>query len=301
MLYKPRTKPAELQILSALNTRMTLSTKDRQHFFNLSKGYEGEVKFDALTEKLQCDCYILNDLLLQANNATFQIDTLIITAKTIYIYEVKNHEGEYYYESEKLFKLPQYEIVNPLHQSGRSESLLRQLLLKHKVSLPIEASVVFINPEFTLYQAPLDKPIILPTQVKKHLSQLNSIPSALNEKHKRLADKLCALHIQESPYQKLPSYTYEELRKGIPCLKCHSLSTVVEGHKLECRECCHKEALANTIMRAVKEFMLLFPKHKITTRAIHDWCRIVYSHRRIQKVLNQHFTRVGSNRWIYYK
>lgn len=33
--------------------------------------------FDALTDKLQCDCYILNDLLLNLNDSKFQIDTLI--------------------------------------------------------------------------------------------------------------------------------------------------------------------------------------------------------------------------------
>jgi len=81
MPNKPRTKPVELQILSSLNMRMTLSSKDRQHFFNLKRGYEGEVKFDALTEKLQCDCFILNDLLLQANKTLFQIDSLIITSR----------------------------------------------------------------------------------------------------------------------------------------------------------------------------------------------------------------------------
>ncbi|HLS09369.1 nuclease-related domain-containing protein [Lentibacillus sp.] len=144
------------------------------------------------------------------------------------MFEVKNHEGDYYYEADKVFKLPQYEIVNPLHQLGRSESLLRQLLLKDKVNLPIEAFVIFINPEFTLYQAPLDKSIIFPTQIKKYLSQLNSTLSTLNEKHKQLADRLCALHIEESPYQQLPSYTYGELRKGIICMACDSFSTRTE-------------------------------------------------------------------------
>jgi len=33
----------------------------------------------------------------------FQIDTLLITAKNLYIYEVKNLAGEYYYENEKMY------------------------------------------------------------------------------------------------------------------------------------------------------------------------------------------------------
>ena len=83
MPYKSRTESTELLILRSLNTRITLSDKDKQHYFNLKKGYEGEVMFDSETEKLQCECLILNDLLLKLNNTTFQIDTLIIS-ETIY-------------------------------------------------------------------------------------------------------------------------------------------------------------------------------------------------------------------------
>ncbi|HSU79021.1 MAG TPA: NERD domain-containing protein, partial [Candidatus Angelobacter sp.] len=68
MPYKSRTKSSELLILKSLNTRMNLSVKDKQHCFNLKKGYQGEVEFDLLTEKLQSDSLILNDLLLKFNN-----------------------------------------------------------------------------------------------------------------------------------------------------------------------------------------------------------------------------------------
>ena len=182
MPYKSRTESAELLILRSLNTRMNLSDKDKQHYFNLKKGYEGEVIFDSLTEKLQCECLILNDLLLKLNNTTFQIDTLIIFSETIYFFEVKNYEGDYYYESDRLYKKPKSEIINPLNQLSRSESLLRQLLHNLGFNIPIDASVVFINPEFTLYQTPLNKPFIFPTQINRYLKNLNTIPSKLKWK-----------------------------------------------------------------------------------------------------------------------
>src|SRR5690625_5694810 len=103
MLYKQRKKPYELKVLEYLDTRMLLSRKERQYYFSLKKGYEGEVLFDSLTEKLQCECFILNDLLLNSNNNTFQIDSLIITSDTIYLFEVKNHAGDYYYESDNFY------------------------------------------------------------------------------------------------------------------------------------------------------------------------------------------------------
>jgi hypothetical protein len=96
MLKKIRTKPAKLEILESLDTRMNLPSEDKQNYLNLKKGYDGEVMFDSLTEKLNCDCYILNDLRLMFNNSVFQIDTLIIFQKIIQVFEVKNYDGDFF-------------------------------------------------------------------------------------------------------------------------------------------------------------------------------------------------------------
>ncbi len=48
MAYKPRIESNELKILRVLNIRMILSEKDKQQYFTLKKGYEGEVMFDAI-------------------------------------------------------------------------------------------------------------------------------------------------------------------------------------------------------------------------------------------------------------
>lgn len=268
---------------------------------NLKRGFEGELYFDSLTEKLQCDRLILNDLLLTVNSTVFQIDTLIITPETIHIFEVKNYEGDYYYEADKFFKIPQFEIINPLHQLSRSESLLRQLFLKHNINLPIAASVIFINPEFTLYQAPSDKPIILPTQIKRHLNQLNIIPSRLNRKHKLIADKLISLHIKVSSYNQFPEYTYEQLKKGVTCSQCDSFSISVEGQMCVCEKCGNKEKVASTVMKAIEEYKLLFPGRKVTTRAIHEWCQTVESKKRIRTILDRNFKMNGLYRWAHFE
>lgn len=303
MHYKPRSQSTELRTLHSLHLRMNLPSKSKQHYLNLMKGFEGEVKFDSITEELQCDGIILNDLLLKTNNTAFQIDSLIITSEMIYFYEVKNYEGDYSYEAEadKFFKKPKYEIINPLHQLARSESLLTQLLHKHGFKLPTCAYLIFINDAFTLYQSPLDKPIIYPTQIKQHLNQLNAIPSKLNKKHKQIADKIMSLHMNESPFTQLPSYEYAQLRKGLTCLKCNSFSLYVEGWKCVCEHCGHKEIVATAVMRAIKEFQLLFPDKKITTNVIHEWCQVVGSKKRIRKILNRNFEAAGENRWTYFK
>lgn len=301
MLYKSRTKSNSLIILALLNKRMNLDSKDKQHYFNLKKGFDGEVNFDTLTEKLQCECLILNDLLLEVNNTTFQIDSLILIQGKIYLYEVKNYEGDYYYQADKLFKKPTFEVVNPLDQLSRSGTLLRQLLLSLGFKLPIETHVIFINPKFTLYQAPLDKPIIFPTQIKQHMDQFNTISLKLTTNHKKIADQLLSLHKTNSPYKQIPSYDYNELQKGIFCPICHSFSVSVVKRKCICQDCGHAVLVANAVLRSVKELKILFPNIKITTNTVHDWCQMVQSKKRIRKILASNFNIVGVRQWTYYE
>ncbi|PIB61561.1 nuclease, partial [Pseudomonas sp. 2822-17] len=79
-----------------LNRRMKLDEKEKFRYLNLEKGYEGELKFDALLENLQEERYILNDLLLAVNNSYFQIDSLIISQGIIHLIDIRNFEGDCY-------------------------------------------------------------------------------------------------------------------------------------------------------------------------------------------------------------
>lgn len=99
--------------------------------------------------------------------------------------------------------MPQHEIVNPLLQLARSESLLNQLLLKCGFNRPIEGAVGYIHDEFTLYQAPSDKSIIYPNQMKRYFTKLNNLSSRLGKRHHLLTEKLTSLHISDSPYTQI--------------------------------------------------------------------------------------------------
>ncbi|MEH7386184.1 nuclease-related domain-containing protein [Bacillus sp. JJ1521] len=301
MIFKTRTKSDELITLEILNKRSELSSKDKQYFINQKKGYEGELLFDSLTEKLQCECLVLNDLLLEINNTTFQIDTTIFIDGKINFYEVKNFESDYFYESNKLFKKPKHEVTNPLLQLSRSETLLNQLLRNHRCQLPIVASVVFINPTFTLYQAPLNLQAILPTQINNYMGTLDANPSKINEKQKRIADLLVSLHITKSPYSKIPSYRFDDLRKGTTCKVCESFSVVIEGRTCICKKCGHKELVGDAVLRAVKEFMILFPDQRITTNVIYEWCQLVPSKKWIRQILARNYSIVGVHQWAYFE
>lgn len=197
------------------------------------------------------------------------------------IYEVKNSNGDYFIETNtnRFYKKPKKEYINPLLQLKRSDSLLRQLLQNIGYSFPIDAQVVFINPEFTLYQAPLDSPIIFPTQIKTYMRKIDAIPSKLNRKDKLLADKLISLHIEENPYTILPHYEFKKLRKGMTCRVCDSFSMYVNGKICQCGDC----------------------EMKITTYLVYDWCVVIELKRTIKRILVRNYKQIGVRQWTYYE
>lgn len=301
MFLKCRNVSDELLTLRSLNTRMTLTDKEQFRYLILEKGFEGESRFDQLIEILQEERYILNDLLLEVNNSYFQIDSLIISQEAIYLLDVKNYQGDYYLDSNKLYSVTSdREYKNPVTQLQRSATLFRQLLQTLKLNFLVEASVLFINPEFTLYQSPMDQPFILPSQVNRFLNSINQTPSKLSDEQKKLAKKLISLHQAKNPYNLLPKYQYDQLRKGIYCKTCYSFAVSVKNNKFVCETCGEIEEIYLGILRNVKEFLFLFPERKITTQSIYDWCQVDLSKKTFYRTLKKHYTPCGNTRSTYY-
>lgn len=305
MLLKGRSESDELLILRALNTRMKLAEKERYHYLTLEKGYEGELQFDHLTERIEEERYIINDLLLEVNNAYFQIDTLIISQGGIHLIDVKNYQDDWYFESDKLYiAKTRREIKNPVDQLKRCETmlnqLLNQLLHQHKLNYLVESFVIFINPEFTLYQAPMDLPIIFPTQINRFLNELNKTPSKLNDGHKKLAQKLISLHQTKNPYGAFPKFNYDQLQKGVYCNRCNSFQVKVKNIGFEFQKCGHVESIDSCLIRHIEEFKLLNPGKKMTTQAIFDWCKTDLNKRTFLRVLKKNYTAIGNTKNTFY-
>ncbi|MEH7304829.1 nuclease-related domain-containing protein [Neobacillus drentensis] len=302
MPFKARTVPVGLIMLRILHKRMNFSGEEKKYYVYQEKGFAGEVQFDLLTDKLQSECYILNDLLLKVNNTTFQIDTSIIFQKTLHFFEVKNYEGDYCFRNGRFETLNEKEIKNSLDQVKRITSLLRQLLQKLGYHhLTIEGKVVFINPRFTLYQAPLNEPIIYPTQVDALMETLNVKLSKLTNQDKKLAEQLVSLHQKESSFIQIPTYNYEQLKKGITCRECGSFLMSVLGMNVVCSDCGCNEIVESAVLRIVDEIKLLFPDQKITTNVVHEWCVVIKSKKRISRILERNFKMVGVRNWTYYE
>ncbi len=302
LIIKARGENTELELFRSLRIRKALEEKDENYYMYLEKGWLGEKQFDELLLGLTNDHLILNNLLLEVNNTLFQIDSLLITQNRINIFEVKNFEGDIYTDGDHWHLLSGKEIKNPLTQVSRSESLFRQLLQELRFKLTVESEIVFINPEFYLYQAPVKGPFVFHAQLGRFMKKIDNLATGkITGGHLRLVEKLVSLHIKDSPYKRLPVYNYEELEKGIVCKRGCSFMDVANPNYLVCPSCGELEPKESAVLRSVKELSLLFPERKITTNQVIEWCGgIITSRITIRKYLFKKYKLVTTGRSSYF-
>lgn len=306
MIMKHRYESKELLQFRALHSRMKLLEKDLTYYLNLEKGFEGERYFDErLSKHLSDDWIVLNDLIFEVNNTIFQIDTILICNIAIYLFEIKNLDGDYYIENNKWYsKITSKEIKNPLQQIARSGSLFRRILqdLGCDVSkISLEYYVIFVHPEFHLYQAPINHQLIFPAQMNRFMDKFYSKPlPQLSNTNFKLAEQLLTIQLKESPYSRVPEYSYDKLKKGIICSNCRSFIIKGVNKSLVCKKCGHHEDIESAILRSTNEYKLLFPKRKVTTNSIHEWCKIINSKKLIRRILTTNFRAQGIGRSTFY-
>jgi len=289
--------------LEALDKRMVLPDEEKEHLLNIQKGFNGEVPFDVLAKKLlKIDALVLNDLMFTVKGSSFQVDKVIITGDTFHLIEVKNYEGNYQFDGRKFLTLSGKEITNPLTKFNETTRKMRELLNKWNVNLAFEPVLVFVNPAFTLYNAPPTIPIVYPTQIEAFFSRLNQRSSSLTNKTHSCAERLLQEHQDEAAFQrKLPEYNFESLTKGLWCVECDFPDLKITQRSCTCQSCGHKASVNETLLWHIEEFRLLFPDWKVTRNIVFEWCGGQISMWLIQKILNENYKRYGHARASHYQ
>jgi hypothetical protein len=303
LIIKKRTEPLELQLLKSNRARKKVPEKIENQIITLEKGFIGETMFDQRMESLSLDSLTINDLLLETNSTHYQIDSLLISPPKIHLFEVKNFEGDYIVKGDQWKSLStRKEIKNPLLQLSRSTSLLRQLLQQLGSNLTVEGHLIFINPEFYLYEVPPNLPIVFQPQLNRFIRTLNAQSSKISNTHHTLAKKLLSLHIKKSPFSLLPKYSFDELKKGILCGVCwNGFMEVGNQHKLKCPNCNKWEDKETAIIRSIEEFGHLFPDMKITVSTIFEWCQVIKSKKTIRNILSKRYKLIRFGRSSFYE
>ncbi|RIW29619.1 NERD domain-containing protein [Bacillus salacetis] len=297
---KERLESEELRVYKSLDPRKKLTPKEKYYFAGLEKGFIGEKLFDQWLEPVLENRILLPDMQFMPSTTFVQIDTLLLTSKQLYLFEVKYYEGDHVIEGDNLLRMDGTDAKNPLLQLKRNEPVLRRILDNVGCSLPIQPIAVFVNPRFHLYNAPVGLPIIYPAQLERFIAKLNQTPSFLKRTHTDLAEKLIFSTVADNPYVRLPDYRYSELRKGIVCPGCGRFYNGYSRAVLVCSFCGGNETAHSAVLRTIEEFKLLFPDVRITVSQIHDWCKIVKGKKTVRKILEEEYLLKNQGRSSFY-
>lgn len=295
-VLKEREKSKLLRGLNFLDRRLELNESDKRYLINLQKGYSGEQFFDASVRKvMDKEVIILNDLFLRNKGIAFQIDSMILTSDTLFLFEIKNYSGKYIRNADGFSTVKGYEVANPLIQLSRMESFVHQLLNEWHITTKIEANILFVDPSFILYHARIEDPVILPNQVEEYLESINRKSKVLTKEQYYLANKFIKLHETEVPHDsQLPYYSYEDLKKGLSCKTCGSFNMLITQRSCYCKSCFSKSSVEEVIMGNIEEMQFLFPDLKITTTNVSEWCGNPVHFRKVRRILKDNFIAVGS-------
>lgn len=291
-----------IQVLQCLLPRNVLSSHEKQQLDNRLKGFQGEELFAELLQRNSAENQlILHNLRLESNDTEFEMDCLVLQNEVIHLFEVKNYEGDFLYDDGKWFVVHnKKEISDPLAQLQRSEMLLKQILQRLNLNIPVQGYVVFVHPNFQLYQAPLGKNIIYPAQLERFLKKFSAHNAPLQHWHQNVMNRLSAMHVANSRHTHLPDYDFPTLRKGVFCQNCSAILSRSGRDFLHCQSCNIMESLEEGILRMTKEFAVLFPNKKITTRKIFTWCGEIVSMKVIRRILQKHLEVQGNSKGVYF-
>lgn len=290
--------------LEVLQKRKPLSVEEHQLLRRLSKGYSGEVRFfRILQSELQCSPIQLFNLYLKINGSDCQIDCLLIFQNELILFEIKNYQGDFLLKDNKWYILSnssQENIKNPLNQLQRTELMLHQLLKEKQIPLTIKSYLIFVHPEFILYQAPLNLPLILPGQLKRFIRTLQNTPSATHQYHHDIANMLKQKHNHTPAYDSGPIYDYNHLKKGVICEKCCDSMEVYDTNMMRCMACGFTDSFESATVKTIEEFNTLFPDQKMTVKSISEWTDHHATKYKIRTVLAENYFSKGDGRGAYY-
>lgn len=300
MILKTRTKSVTHRIYELLHHRMNLSAKEKRNYEYQVKGFEGELQFDSFMEPYHESGIVLNGLNLSNGDYEFQVDSCIVLNDVLYLYEVKNYSGSYYYKDGQIYSQSGYLLLSPLGQTDRSMVHFHNKLRSLGFRVQIKPYVVFVHPKFSIHSLPPNDSILFPNQLHSHFQYIFSRSGTPTKKDVQLANHILALHNENYRPKNLPEYRWEDLRKGILCPECFSFEHADTRQTRFCVACGHKETIADAILRSAKEIWLLFSDMRLTTNLVWEWCGGIYSKERIRIVLKKNFQSHLSRRMTYY-
>lgn len=257
--------PSPLEFLTEMNDRDVLDNDQKQELYRLERGVAGEqIVRDYLEEFGQEDWVVLTNLWLY-EYGLFEIDCLLLTDTDIYLFEIKNYNGDFKYINSQCYFSEDVISHNPISQTQRCKVNLQNILAAAGIRLNVNAVLIFTgeHADIDIQDYIEDLDVLTINQFRKLIyaiadterEKLNSGQRKLN--HRRIL-QIIQRGKRKSPYQPKPLTVLEQakLRKGIKCAKCGRFDLDTARAYLIC-SCGLHEPREMAIVRTICEYGLI--------------------------------------------
>ncbi|WP_107838143.1 nuclease-related domain-containing protein [Metasolibacillus meyeri] len=257
-------------------------------------GISGENEVQFFLQELTVPHRIIRNLsFFSAQQQRHEIDFVVIFPSLIVCFEVKNMAGSLHFDAEASQLLrTRADVIerfpNPIEQLNRHLRVLSSLF----PTIPIRGAVVIANRRAIITSKPLDFPIFhadyIPSFIEKSLLMYTEPVLCLDEVY----HDLMSLH---APHKKPFSFSIEQLKYGVFCVRCTAKMHFAQG-KFLCPHCRFQDRYA--CLQALHDFRLLVDT-KITNQ---QFCRLCdLPSRYVAKRLLRFLPIVKRGKYTYYE
>ncbi|WP_239762332.1 MULTISPECIES: nuclease-related domain-containing protein [unclassified Mammaliicoccus] len=275
------------QYLLALESRKILSKDERNNLLTYYNGKEGERYFKSFLNTIPNVTYIYNFEF--GNQHHVQIDYLVATDNTLFLFEIKHYRDEWHFEQDYLKNSYGLTTKSPIKQTQFMKSELEKLLHQNGIHIDIQPYIIFTNPHFIpVGNWPHNQNIIYFNQLNQIKEILQSYTSKFNPailnfllQHKK---------IHSTYYQKEITPYFDLSLAGIKCPSCrkmHTINIVESKIYYNCTYCYSKIKSEEIVLYNLKELYYLKRDGFTFDEAI-QWCYPVKQYT-IGRVCNKYF------------
>ncbi|WP_052254758.1 nuclease-related domain-containing protein [Salinicoccus sp. YB14-2] len=264
-----RKKSRRHKQLKILTYRYDLPKTDRVELENLKRGYDGELEFDrVLTDEfgdvdfihIKDYCFKVEGEHLESTKSEssidreIQIDNIIIAGDRVLTFEVKNYNFDLKYGETHWTYINGRKFSDPLIQIRRQQNTLQELIEAFDLAVKVFSTIVFINPNQTIYNLPEHPEIIVRSNL---LGKLKKVLWENRHDYSELRAHLEARQLSESQYQGEVGVLFEELKPGVFCGACGERLERITHLNFLCVRCNKISTKLSAIKRLVWEMKTL--------------------------------------------
>ena len=258
-------QPTQLDIFREMNARQGLDADKLKDLYRLKRGASGEkMVLDYLDEFGQENWQIRTNLWLY-EYGLFEIDLLLLTQTDIYIFEIKNYNGDFKYLDSQCYFSDDVISHNPISQTQRAKVNLQNVLSAGGMRVDVKGVLLFTgkHSDIDIQDSVNGIDILTINQFRKLIYSIsadekrnldNDTSVLYRQKILRIIDKA----ERKSPYQPQPLSTLEQrnLRRGIKCAKCASFNFNTTRSYIICN-CGLHEPREMAIVRTICEYGII--------------------------------------------